>query len=76
MKLRLENKIALITGASRGQGEAEARLFASEGAKVLICDILDDKGQDLAEDIRSDGHIAEYFHLDVSNEEDWQNAIN
>ena len=76
MKLRLEDKIALITGASRGQGEAEARLFASEGAKVLICDILDDKGQDLAEDIRSDGHIAEYFHLDVSNEEDWQNAIN
>ena len=50
MKLRLEDKIALITGASRGQGEAEARLFASEGAKVLICDILDDIGQDLAKD--------------------------
>ncbi len=51
MKLRLEDKIALITGASRGQGEAEARLIASEGAKVLICDILADIGQDLAKDI-------------------------
>ena len=41
---RLEGKAALITGASRGQGAAEARLFAAEGAKVLLCDVLDNEG--------------------------------
>ena len=41
---RLEGKVALITGGSRGQGEAEARLFAAEDAKVLLCDVLDDAG--------------------------------
>ena len=50
MANRLEGKVAMITGASRGQGEAEARLFASEGAKVLVCDILDDEESDTDEE--------------------------
>ena len=41
---RLDGKVAIVTGAARGQGEAEARLFASEGAKVVVADVLDDLG--------------------------------
>ena len=45
---RLDRKVALISGAARGQGEAEARLFATEGAKVVVGDVLDDLGEKLA----------------------------
>jgi NAD(P)-dependent dehydrogenase (short-subunit alcohol dehydrogenase family) len=72
---RLDGKAALITGASRGQGAAEARLFAAEGAKVLLCDVLDDEGEAVAQAIRDDGNAAHYRHLDVTNEADWQAAI-
>lgn len=75
MSGRLEGKTALITGASRGQGEAEARLFAAEGAKVLLCDVLDDEGNAVALAIRNDGHIAHYMHLDVTDESAWQAAV-
>ena len=75
MSGRLEGKTALITGASRGQGEAEARLFAAEGAKVLLCDVLDDEGDAVALAIRNDGHIAHYMHLDVTDESAWQAAV-
>lgn len=69
---RLAGKVAIITGAARGQGEAEARLFASEGAQVVLGDVLDDLGQAVAKDI---GANATYVHLDISKEEDWRNAI-
>ena len=72
---RLNGKAALITGASRGQGAAEARLFAAEGAKVLLCDVLDDEGEAVAQAIRDDGHTAHYCHLDVTSEADWQAAV-
>jgi len=75
MSGRLEGKAALITGASRGQGEAEARLFAAEGAKVLLCDVLDDEGEAVAQAIRGDGHTAHYQHLDVTDEAAWQAAV-
>ena len=69
---RLEGAVALITGGSRGQGEAEARLFASEGAKLMIADVLDAEGSKVAAEI---GAAARYVHLDVSAKADWQHAV-
>jgi 3alpha(or 20beta)-hydroxysteroid dehydrogenase len=69
---KLEGKVALITGAARGQGEAEARLFAVEGAKVVIGDVLDEPGKKVAESI---GKAARYVHHDVASEESWKEAI-
>lgn len=69
---RLDGKVAIITGAARGQGEAEARLFASEGAKVVLGDVLDDDGEQVAASI---GDSARYVHLDVSQEADWAAAV-
>ncbi|HEV8298816.1 MAG TPA: glucose 1-dehydrogenase [Acidimicrobiales bacterium] len=69
---RLDGKVAIVTGAARGQGEAEARLFASEGAKVVLGDVLDDQGEAVAADI---GSAARYVHLDVSQEADWAAAV-
>ena len=69
---RLDGKVAIITGAARGQGEAEARLFASEGAKVVLGDVLDDDGEQVAASI---GESARYVHLDVSQEADWAAAV-
>ena len=68
-------KCALITGASRGQGAAEARLFAQHGAAVIVADVLDAEGAALVKDIRAAKGQAEYIHLDVANEADWQKAI-
>lgn len=68
---RVAGKVALITGAARGQGEAEARLFASEGAKVILADVLDEPGQAVANDI---GEAATFVHLDVSSQSDWEAA--
>ncbi len=51
---RLDGKVALITGAARGQGEAEARLFVREGARVVLADVLDDDGARVARDIGDD----------------------
>ena len=73
--MRLEGKVAIITGGARGQGAAEARLFAREGAKVVIGDILDEQGAKVAEEIVESGGDALYVHLDVSKEEDWRLAI-
>jgi 3alpha(or 20beta)-hydroxysteroid dehydrogenase len=69
---RLEGKVAIVTGAARGQGEAEARLFAAEGAKVVLGDVLDDAGEAVAADI---GDAARYVRLDVSNADDWARAV-
>lgn len=66
---RLQYKIALVTGAARGIGLATARLFAKEGATVILSDILDEQGKSEAGAIG-----AEYLHLDVSSESDWQSA--
>ena len=69
---RLEGKVALITGAARGQGAEEARLFASHGATVVMTDVLDDQGQTEAEAI---GSAATYQHLDVRDEQAWQDCV-
>lgn len=68
----LNGKVALITGAARGQGAAEARLFAQRGAKVMLCDILDSEGQAVAAEI---GANAAYLRLDVTSEASWQAAV-
>ncbi len=65
---RLKNKVAVITGAALGIGKATAELFAQEGARVAITDILDDDGDTLAHKITNEGGVAEFWHLDVSNE--------
>jgi 3alpha(or 20beta)-hydroxysteroid dehydrogenase len=69
---RLEGKVALITGAARGQGEAEARRFVAEGASVLLTDVLDAEGEAVAASL---GAPAAYRHLDVTSEEDWEAAV-
>ena len=73
--MRLEGKVALITGGARGQGAAEARVFAYEGAKVVIADILDGEGEKLAAAIGESGGDAMFVHLDVTSEDQWRNAI-
>ena len=72
---RLEGKTALITGAANGQGAAEARLFAAEGANVLVTDIEDDKGQGVVEEIERSGGTAIYLHHDVADMSDWKMAV-
>jgi NAD(P)-dependent dehydrogenase (short-subunit alcohol dehydrogenase family) len=74
---RLKNKVALISGGARGQGAAEARLFAAEGAKVVIGDVLDAEAARTAEEINSrvGGRSAAAVHLDVTRGADWRAAV-
>src|SRR3989442_960314 len=72
---RLEGKVALISGGARGQGATEARLFAQEGARVVLGDILDAAGQQVEEEIRVQGGEATYVYLDVTREADWVEAV-
>ena len=72
---RLAGKVALISGGARGQGAVEARLFVQEGAKVVFGDILDDDGKHVEEEIRLQGGKAIYVHLDVTQAQDWQRAV-
>ncbi|MDE1544041.1 glucose 1-dehydrogenase [Dechloromonas agitata] len=71
---RLNEKIVLVTGAARGIGAATASALAEEGAKVLVCDILDAAGAALAQSIRDQGGESLYCHLDVTRENDWTTA--
>ncbi|MEU0392012.1 glucose 1-dehydrogenase [Streptomyces sp. NPDC006208] len=70
---KLDGRVVLITGAARGQGEQEARLFAAEGAKVVVADVLDDQGEALAKELGEEA--ARHVHLDVSQESDWAAAV-
>ena len=72
---RLEGKVALISGGARGQGATEARLFAQEGARVVLGDLLDAAGQQVEEEIRAQGGEATYVHLDVTSEAEWVEAV-
>ncbi|MFI6946878.1 SDR family NAD(P)-dependent oxidoreductase [Streptomyces sp. NPDC050422] len=70
---KLDGRVVLISGAARGQGEQEARLFAAEGARVVIADVLDEQGEALAKEL-GEG-VALFVHLDVSQEADWRAAV-
>jgi NAD(P)-dependent dehydrogenase (short-subunit alcohol dehydrogenase family) len=67
---RLDGKVALITGGASGMGMVASQLFASEGAKIVLTDVGDDAGEQVAERIRADGGQATYVHADVSSESD------
>jgi NAD(P)-dependent dehydrogenase (short-subunit alcohol dehydrogenase family) len=73
--MRLHGKSALISGGARGMGAVEARLFAKEGAKVTIGDVLEDEGRKLEAEINATGGEALFVRLDVTREADWHKAI-
>jgi 3alpha(or 20beta)-hydroxysteroid dehydrogenase len=70
---RLDGKVAIVTGGARGQGEAEVRLFAAEGAKVVVADVLVDEGRAVADSL---GDSAVFLRHDVSREDDWEAVVN
>ena len=72
---RLEGKVILISGGAKGQGATESIMFAGEGAKIIIGDILDDEGLKIESQIRELGGDATFVHLDVTQESDWDNAV-
>ena len=72
--MRLENKVALISGGARGIGAAIARIFAQEGAKLVIGDILEEDGRRTAAEITQGGGECFFVRLDVTNEADWEQA--
>lgn len=73
---RLDGKAALISGAARGIGGETARLMAQAGARVVVADVLDERGRETVASINAAGGHAEYTHLDVTREEDWIAAVN
>ena len=73
--MRLEGKVALISGGARGLGEAQARLFAQEGARVVIGDLLEDEGKKVEAEINEAGGDTHFTRLDVTQEDQWQRVI-
>ena len=70
---RVDGKVVLISGGAQGMGAAHAKMLVDEGAKVVIGDILDDKGEELAAEL---GDSARYVHLDVTQADQWEAAVN
>ena len=73
--MRLEKKVALISGAASGMGASAARIFAREGAKVIVADILEAEGRKVVDEIASNNGDAIFVELDVTSEVQWQAAI-
>ena len=74
--MRLENKVALISGGARGMGAVEAKLFSREGAKVVIGDVLEDDGRRTEAEINESGGECVFVRLDVTSEDSWRSAVN
>ena len=73
--MRLEGKVAIITGGANGMGAEECRIFAREGAKVVIADIMEEEGRQVEAEIAEAGGDAVFMRLDVTSESDWEGAI-
>jgi NAD(P)-dependent dehydrogenase (short-subunit alcohol dehydrogenase family) len=73
--MRLEGKVAIVSGGAGGMGAEEARLFAREGAAVTIIDLLEDKGAKVETEIVESGGRAMFLRADVTSEEDWQHVV-
>ena len=73
--MRLKDKVAIISGGSRGMGAAEGRLFAKEGAKVVLGDLREELGQEVAKEITNSGGEAIFLKLDVVSEDSWNSVI-
>jgi len=73
--MRLANKVAIITGAASGMGAATARLFAREGAKVVVSDLLEAEGHDVTGSISAVGGEARFWRHDVASEADWDTVV-
>jgi NAD(P)-dependent dehydrogenase (short-subunit alcohol dehydrogenase family) len=73
--MRLKDKVTIVTGGAHGMGEAEARLFAKEGAAVVIADVLSKEGEAVAADINAIQGRARFIRTDVTSEADWQHLI-
>ena len=73
--MRLKNKIAIITGGASGMGASTAKIFAREGAKVVVTDLLVDESAQIVDDIGQSGGSARFQKLDVSSETDWDSVV-
>lgn len=73
--MRLKDKVAIITGAASGMGAATAALFAREGARIIVADLLAEEGEQVIRRIRDGGGEARFVRLDVTSETDWQKAV-
>lgn len=74
-KMRLEDKVAIITGGANGMGAEEARMFAREGAKVVVADMRNEEGEAVVTHIAESGGTSVYVHTDVTSESDWQRLV-
>src|SRR5258705_1301430 len=73
--MRLAGKVALITGGASGMGQSEATIFAREGARVVVADLLEFEARQVVEKIGAAGGQARFVKLDVTSESDWQAAV-
>jgi len=73
--MRLAGKVALVSGAASGMGQSEATIFAREGAKVIVADILEMEGKQVADKIVAGGGQARFVKLDVTSEAEWDAAV-
>jgi NAD(P)-dependent dehydrogenase (short-subunit alcohol dehydrogenase family) len=73
--MRLAGKVALVSGAASGMGQSEAMIFAREGAKVIVADILEMEGKQVADKIAAGGGQARFVKLDVTSEAEWDAAV-